>query len=73
MTLRLREADCLQTPFIEANGDLRAQRVHRCESISGNPAEPVLRIMLAAQGSQIRPSKRCLLPGHQSREAIQYP
>lgn len=73
MTLRLPEADCLQTAFIEANGDLRAQRVHRCESISGNPAGPVLRVALAVNRSQIRPPNRCLLPDNQSQDAIQYP
>ena len=73
MRSRLREADCPQPAFLEANGDLRVQRVPRRKSISGNPAKPVLRIALAAQRSQIRPSKRCLRPGHQSQEAIQYP
>ena len=73
MRLRLREADCPQTAFIEANGDLRARRALRRKSISRNPAEAVLRIALAVQRSQIRPSKRCLRPGHQSQEAIQYP
>ena len=69
----LREADCPQTAFIEANGDLRAPRAPRRKNISRNPAEPALRIALAAQRSQIRPSKRCLRPGNQSQEAIQYP
>ena len=73
MTLRLRDADYPQPAFLEADGDLRAQRVPRCEGTSGNPAEPVLRIALADQRSQIRPSKRCLRPGNQSQEAIQYP
>jgi hypothetical protein len=73
MRLRLREAECPQPAFIEANGDLRAQRALRHQSISRNPAEPLLRIALADQRSQIRPSKRCLRPGNQSQEAIQYP
>ena len=73
MRSRLREADRPQPAFIEANGDLRAQRVPRRKSISSNPAKSVLRIALAAQRSQIRPLERCLRPGHQSQEAIQYP
>jgi len=73
MRLRLREADCLQTAFIEANGDLRAQRAPRRESISRNPAEPVLRIALADKRSQIRPLNRYPRPDNQSQEAIQYP
>jgi hypothetical protein len=73
MKFRLRKADCPQPAFIEANGDLRAQRVLRRKSISRNPAPPPFRIALADQRSQIRPSKRCLRPGHQSQEAIQYP
>jgi hypothetical protein len=55
MRCRLREADCPQPAFIEANGDLRAQRVFRRKSISRNPAKPVLHLALAAQRSQIRP------------------
>ena len=73
MRSRLREADCPQAAFIEANGDPRAKRVHHRKNNSGNPAEPVSPIALAAQLSRIRPSKRCLQPGHQSQEAIQYP
>jgi hypothetical protein len=73
MRSRLREANGPQPAFIEANGDLRAQRVPRRKSISRNPAKPVLRIALAAQRSHIRPPKRCLRPDHQSQEAIQYP
>jgi hypothetical protein len=73
MRSRLREADGPQPAFIKANGDLRAQPVPRRKSISRNPAKPVLRIARAAQRSQIRSSKRCRRPGHQSQEAIQYP
>jgi hypothetical protein len=69
MSLRLREADCPQTAFIEANGDLRAQRALRRKSISRNPAEPVLRIAVA----DIRSLNRCPQPNNQSQEAIQYP
>jgi hypothetical protein len=73
MKSRLRKADCPQPAFIEANGDLRAQRVPRRKIISRNPTKPVLRTALAAQRSQIQPSKRHLRPDHESQEAIQYP
>jgi hypothetical protein len=73
MRSRLREADCPRPAFIEANGDLRAQRVFQRKSISRNPAKPVLLVALAAQRSQIRSSKQCLQPDHQSQEAIQSP
>jgi hypothetical protein len=73
MRLRLREACCPQTAFIEANGDLRAHRALRRESISRNHAKPVLPIALAAHRSQIPPSKRGLRSGNQSQQAIQYP
>jgi hypothetical protein len=73
MTLRLRVADCPQTAFVEASGDLRAPDVHRCENTAGNPVEPVSRVALAPEWSQIRLSKLYLRPGNQSQDAIQYP
>ena len=73
MRLRLRDADCPQTAFIEANGDLRAQPVPRCKRICGNRAEPVIRIARADKVPRIRPSNRRLRPDNESQEAIQYP
>ena len=73
MKLLLPKADYPQPAFLEADGDLRAQRVPRCESISRNPAPHPFRVVLADQQSQIQPSKRCLRPGNQTQEMIQYP
>jgi hypothetical protein len=62
MRLRLRDADCPQTAFIQAYGDLRAQPIPRGKRICGNPAEPVIRMARADNVPQIRPPNHRLRP-----------
>jgi hypothetical protein len=76
MKSRLREADCSQTAFVEAWGDLRPRASIRGESITANPARPELQIALGGYSKPVRnprPSNQRLQPGARSQNAIQSP
>ena len=76
MKSQLREADCPQTAFVEACGDLCPRASIRGESITATPASPELQIALKGYSKPVRnprPSNQRLQPGARSQNAIQSP
>src|ERR1035438_3043073 len=76
MINRLREADCSQTAFVEALGDLCPLLVFQCESISPDPTKPELQITVEGNCRSPGPSPtldRCLHSGNRNQKTIQYP
>jgi hypothetical protein len=73
MKSQLREADCPQTAFVEAWGDLRPRASIRGKSITANPARPELQIALEGYSKPVRNPRSCLQRGARSQKAIQSP
>lgn len=73
---RLREADCPQTAFVEARGDLCPWRVFLCENVTTDPTKPQLHVVM--EGSwrpvpRLQPKNRHLPCGDRNQKTIQYP
>jgi hypothetical protein len=74
--IRLREADCPQTAFLEARGDLHPRLVFLCENVAADLTKPGLRIALERNWPpvlRLQPTNRRLHSGARSRKTIQYP
>jgi hypothetical protein len=73
---RLREAECPQTAFVEARGDLCPWRVFLCENVATDPTEPRLRVAMKDDWRSVprlQPKNRHLRCGDRSQKIIQYP
>jgi hypothetical protein len=76
MMYRLREADCPQTAFVKALGDLCPRLVFQCQSVIANPTKPETQIMLEGNCLPFRPIQPLDRPLHsadRSQKTIQYP
>ena len=76
MMNRLREADCPQTAFVEAWGDLYPWLVFQREGVTTDPSKPELQITLEGNWRPLtpfQPLNRRLRSGDRSQKTIQYP
>jgi hypothetical protein len=73
---RLREADCPQTVFLEALGDLCLRLVLQRQSVAHDPTKPELQITLEGNRRPLSPFQllnRRLHSEDPSQSTIQYP
>ena len=73
MRVRLREADCFQTAFPEAPGELRPEPLFQGESVTANPVKAAARAAPEDKWRTVRTSHSRPKPGTQCQESIQYP
>jgi hypothetical protein len=76
MISRLREADCPQTAFVEARGDLCQWQVFLRENAATDPIKPGLHVAPERNWRpvpRLQPTSRHLRSGDRSQKTIQYP
>jgi hypothetical protein len=74
--IRLREADCPQTAFPEARGDLHPRLVFLGKNVAADLTKPGLRIAPERKRTpvlRLQPTNRRLHSGARSRKTIQHP